>query len=94
MFKRKEDEQLFFSTKVELKINGMTFRPSICYSVPSLAKASLEKYAAQGKVVFHKEQVRFVNGAVAPLSAVQAFKGVESIGDNFDYSKPPKKKGE
>ena len=69
MFNRQSDKQLFFSTKSELKIDGMVYRPSICYPVPSLAKKSLEKYAADGKVVFYPAKVRFVNGAVVIPSA-------------------------
>lgn len=79
MFKRQTEEQLFFSTKVELKINNTIYRPSICYPVPALAKKSLEKYAADGKVVFYPNRVRFVNGALARTIPKQSSAGVPSI---------------
>lgn len=62
MFKGQETEELYFSTKIELKIDGMIYRPSICYKVPTLAKRSLE---ANKNVTFYSFPVRFVNGKVA-----------------------------
>lgn len=89
MVNRQNDQKLFFSTKVELKIDGMVYRPSICYPVPSLAKKSLEKFEADGKVVFYPTRVRFVNGAVVIPSAEQTA-GVSSI---VEEEKTEKKKG-
>ena len=71
MFKRDDHKQLFFSTKVELEIDGVKYRPSICYSVPPLAKKSLEKYVEAGKVIFYTEKVRFVNGAAVAFASGQ-----------------------
>lgn len=79
MFKRQTEDQLFFSTKVELKINNTIYRPSICYPVPALAKKSLDKYAADGKVVFYPNRVRFVNGALAPAASSMSSAGVSSV---------------
>lgn len=79
MLKRQTDEQLYFSTKVELKINNMRFRPSICYKVPVLAKKSLEKYAEGGKVTFYHQPVRFVNGAVVSSTTASVSEGVPSV---------------
>ena len=70
MFKRQEEENLYFSTKVELKINGVVYRPSICYKVPPFAKKSLEEYGS--KVTFYKTPVRFVNGGLASAPVEQA----------------------
>lgn len=64
MLARKDNELLYFSTKVELKIDGVIFRPSICYKVPPFARVSLEK---NKNVTFYPKQVRFVNGVVAPI---------------------------
>jgi len=93
MFKRKTDEQLFFSTKTELKIGNVVYRPSICYKVPSLAKGSLEKHAAKGLVTFYTEPVRFVNGALAQASSSQAAVSVSSIVRAPEETKLTKKKG-
>lgn len=60
--KRQEKKELYFSTKKILTINGVKYRPSICYPVPPLAKGSLEKLDG---VTFYERPVRFVNGAVA-----------------------------
>jgi len=90
MFKRQNEQQLYFSTKSELKIDGMTYRPSICYPVPSLAKKSLEKYAADGKVVFYNSKVRFVNGAVNIPSSEQHVSVASIVGEEV---KETKKKG-
>jgi hypothetical protein len=90
MFNRLSDKQLFFSTTSELKIDGMVYRPSICYPVPSLAKKSLEKYAADGKVVFYPTKVRFVNGAVV-IPATEKTASVAAIVE--DTYKTSSKKG-
>lgn len=79
MFKRQEEENLFFSTKVELKINDTVYRPSICYPVPSLARKSLTNYEAEGKVTFYKTRVRFVNGALAVPLTEKTSAGVPSV---------------
>lgn len=79
MLQRQSEKNLYFSTKVELKINDVVYRPSICYPVPSLARKSLEKYEAEGKVVFYENRVRFVNGAVAVLPADKTETGVPSV---------------
>ena len=92
MFKRNQDEQLYFSTKVELKINNSIYRPSICYKVPALAKTSLEKYAADGKITFYSAPVRFVNGAIAHVKTEQASAGVPSVVRVIDENKPVKRK--
>jgi len=81
MFKRQSDEQLYFSTKVELKIGQTIFRPSMCYKVPSLAKGSLDKFAEKGVVTYYASPVRFVNGAVAIAPAGQKPIDVPSISE-------------
>lgn len=79
MLQRQSEKNLYFSTKVELKINGVSYRPSICYRIPSLARKSLEKFEAEGKVIFYEQQVRFVNGAVAIPLADNKSAGVPSV---------------
>ena len=84
-----ESEILYFSTTVELKINGVSYRPSICYKVPPLAKKSLEAFVKAGKVKFHKEPIRFVNGEISHKPKAQPVKEAASFVDE----QPPKKKG-
>lgn len=91
MLKGQNDDNLYFSTKVELKINGMIFRPSICYKVPPLAKKSLEKFSPD-KVTFYTSPVRFVNGALAPVLSEQASSGVASVVREVEATKTAKKK--
>lgn len=79
MLQRQSEKNLYFSTKVELKINDVVYRPSICYPVPSLARKSLEKYESEGKITFYENKVRFVNGVVAVLPADKTGTGVPSI---------------
>lgn len=79
MFQRQSEKKLYFSTRVELKINGATYRPSICYPVPSLARKSLEKFAEAGKVTFYEQPVRFVNGALAVSAAEKVSTDVPSV---------------
>ena len=79
MFKKINTEQLFFSTKVELLINGVRYRPSICYKVPTLAKASLEKFVLAGKVIFYKEPIRFVNGIATKKAPGKTAVAVPSV---------------
>jgi hypothetical protein len=79
MLQRQSEKNLYFSTKVELKINGVSYRPSICYQIPSLARKSLEKFEAEGKVIFYEQQVRFVNGAVAIPLTENKSTGVPSV---------------
>jgi len=92
MFKRHNDELLYFSTKVELKIGNVVYRPSICYKVPPLAKASLNKFAADGAVTFYETPVRFVNGALAKVAEEQKAAGVPSVTRDETF-KTAKKKG-
>jgi hypothetical protein len=79
MLRRREEEQLYFSTKNELKIGNVVYRPSICYKVPPLAKESLNKFAEKGVVVYYDSPVRFVNGAIAKMSEEQSAPGVPSV---------------
>jgi len=74
-----ETEDLYFATKVELKINDIVYRPSICYKIPALAKKNLEKLAAEGKVVFFDEKVRFVNGIAVSIKDGKIVTPVSSI---------------
>ena len=82
---------LYFSTKVELKMNGVTYRPAMCYQVPAFAKKSLQPFADAGKVTFHNEPVHFVNGAIAHRTTEAQLTAVESI---VEEAKPVKKKVE
>jgi len=91
MFKNKETELLYFSTKVELRISGVTYRPTICYKVPPFAKKSLDKLEAKGTVTFYKEKVRFVNGGPAKKTTVVSAP-VASVVRPADGAKPVKKR--
>ena len=74
MFRKQEEENLYFSTKMELKINNVIYRPSICYKVPPFSKTKLKELEAAGKVIIYPNKVRFVNGAV-----VQAEKNTQAV---------------
>ena len=78
-FNRQSDETLYFSTKSDLKINGMIYRPSICYKVPILARIKILEYEKEGKVVIYKTPVRFVSGKVVYPSTDKTSVGVASI---------------
>lgn len=73
------NKELYFSTTVELKMNGVTYRPAMCYKIPPFAKKSLQLYADEGKVKFHDELVHFVNGAIAHMTKEIQTPAVESI---------------
>jgi len=91
MFTRRDDKILYFSTKVELKIDGVTYRPSICYKVPALSKASLKKYEAAGKVTLYENPVRFVNGIVTYMPTEQV-SNVPSVVKETDTEKYTRRK--
>ena len=91
-FNRQTDEILYFSTKGELKIDRMVYRPSICYKVPVLARVRLLEYEKEGKVVIYKTPVRFVNGKVVYPAADQVSE-VASITRDFPMQSTGKKKG-
>ena len=74
-----KNETLYFSTKVELKMNGVTYRPAMCYQVPPFARKSLQPFVDAGKVKFHNEPVHFVNGAIAHINKEVQIVSVESI---------------
>ena len=76
MFKQIDNEVLYFSTTSEVKISGITYRPSICYKVPPLSKGSLEKMKS---VTLYTEPVRFVNGSVAKAAMAQKATPVTSV---------------
>jgi len=92
MFNRQIDEVLYFSTKQELKINNVVYRPSICYKVPSLAKASLQKFEKDGKVVIYKTPVRFVNGAVVASPEIKPVSSVSSVAKEVAPTSSSRKK--
>ena len=92
MFRQHTNEILYFSTTVEFKINGVVYRPSICYQVPPMAKASLEKFEAKDKVKFHKTPVRFVNGAIAAAIEKQPVASVASVAEAVEIEKTTRKK--
>ena len=79
MLDRKVDEVLYFSTRVELKIDNVLYRPSICYRVPVLARTRIQEYEKQGKVTIYTSPVRFVNGKVVYPVEKQESTGVTSI---------------
>lgn len=79
MLDRKADEVLYFSTRVELKIDNVLYRPSICYRVPVLARTRIQEYEKQGKVTIYTSPVRFVNGKVVYPVEKQESTGVTSI---------------
>ena len=83
---------LYFSTKVELKMNGVTYRPAMCYQVPAFAKKSLQPFADAGKVTFYDEPVHFVNGAISHMTKAVQLSAVESISE--EKPKVEKKKAE
>lgn len=76
MLKRVNEKQLYFSTKAEIRIHGVAYRPSICYKVPAGARESLEKHKA---VTFHEGPVRFVNGQTIKLGQSPAHAPVPSV---------------
>ena len=85
------EKTLYFSTKVELKMNGVVYRPAMCYVVPPFAKKSLQPFADAGKVTFYDEPVHFVNGAVAHMTKEVEIKPVPSVVKEI---KNVKRKGE
>jgi len=91
MFRKKGSELEYFSTKVELTINKVKYRPTICYKIPPFAKKSLDKLEAKGTVTFYKEKVRFVNGGQATKTNVVA-SPVASIVRDAGVDKPTKKR--
>jgi hypothetical protein len=92
MLNRTEHKTKYFSTKSELKINGVVYRPSICYKAPALAMKSLEKFVEKGTVTLYDSPVRFVNGGVAKAPEQQITTGVPSV-VRETVEKPSKKKG-
>lgn len=93
MLKRQEEENLYFSTKVELRINNVTYRPAICYKVPPLAKRNLEEYESKGKVTFYSSPVRFVNGGLAPVLTEQSSAVSSVVRSEERAAKISKRKG-
>ena len=93
MFKRQDEDTLYFSTKSELKINGIIYRPSICYKVPPLAKKSLKDYEATGKVTIYTSPVRFVNGGLAPVPAGQTTAVPSVVRADEGITRSPRRKG-
>lgn len=93
MFKREIEKQLYFSTKKELKTNGVVYRPSICYKVPEIIKNSLKKYAEEtGAITFYTERVRFVNGIAVPVNIQKNNSEVRSIVETVGEIKTSKKR--
>lgn len=55
---------MFFSVKSSVKIAGKVYTPCVCYALPDLLKATVEKMVAEGKAYIYDHKVAFQNGKV------------------------------
>ena len=55
---------MFFSVKSSVKIAGKVYTPCVCYTLPDVLKATVEKMVAEGKAYIYDHKVAFQNGKV------------------------------
>ena len=55
---------MFFSVKSSVKIAGKVYTPCVCYALPDVLKATVEKMVAEGKAYIYDHKVAFQNGKV------------------------------
>ncbi len=55
---------MFFSVKSSVKIAGKVYTPCVCYALPDVLKATVEKMVAEGKAYIYNHKVAFQNGKV------------------------------
>ena len=55
---------MFFSVKAVTKIAGKVYIPCVCYSLPDVLKATIEKMVAEEKAYIYEHKVFFQNGKV------------------------------
>jgi hypothetical protein len=60
----------YFSVFVSLSINGVKYRPSICYPLSPLVEDAIEALAKKGQAAMYDGEVRFVSGRAVPVAAV------------------------
>lgn len=55
---------MFFSVKSSVKIAGKVYTPCVCYALPDVLKATVEKMVAERKAYIYDHKVAFQNGKV------------------------------
>jgi hypothetical protein len=59
---------MFFSVSVPMKIDGVLYRPSVCYSVPARAEKAVGDLVKGGRARLYQEEVRFISGVAHPVN--------------------------
>lgn len=69
---RKPGEPGFFSVRRQFTIDGVKYRPSICYAMSGGLAAAVRDLAAKGEADLYSEMQVFVTGRPVPLSQMKA----------------------
>ena len=60
---------MFFSVKSAVKIAGKVYTPCVCYALPDVLKATIEKMVAEERAYIYDRKVAFQNGKVLEKKA-------------------------
>lgn len=55
---------MYFSVKRGIKIGGKAFTPCICYPLPRVLEANVNKLVSEGLAAIHEDYVFFQNGKI------------------------------
>jgi hypothetical protein len=72
MIKAPETRGKFFSVSRDFTIQGVKFRPAICYPLKPLLQSAVEGLAGSGSAKIYAEKVRFVSGVAYPVKKPEA----------------------
>lgn len=60
-------EYTHFSVKQSCTIGGFSYRPVICYAIPSELANTIENMEKKGMAKRYTEEMRFISGAPRPV---------------------------
>jgi hypothetical protein len=72
MLKMPETREVFFSVSQNVVMQGIMFRPAICYPLKPQVRAVVERMADKGLAKIYPEKVRFVSGTAYPVKKPDA----------------------
>lgn len=55
---------MFFSVKATTKIAGKVYTPCVCYALPDVLRATIDKMVAEDRAYIYDHKVFFQNGKV------------------------------
>jgi pyruvate dehydrogenase complex dehydrogenase (E1) component len=68
---KKPGQPGFFSVRRQVSINGVKYRPAVCYEMADMLAAAVRGMAAKGEATVYTEMHVFVTGRAVPVSQMK-----------------------